>query len=353
MQSVALCEIEAFPIANLVAKMEAGLMESAPIWTDLKTFPWESFRDRVDILTGGYPCQPFSAAGKRAGKEDPRHLWPWIADGIRILRPKVCFFENVEGHISLGLREVIGELEEIGYQTAWGIFSAREVGAPHQRKRVFILGYSNSTPRFNVCGGERIGEELHEFGIASVTHNLANGNDKRLEGVWECCSTEGREAQTGYAGSGCNVWPSRPGEPQRGWEPPRVVANSKRSRGEEPEHLDANLPSKPSGRDSEVVGNSESANGRSIKGDHRGQQGSTCEQEQVQLGGGDCGALRESNGQTQPPLGGNPDGPADWLDYAELYTTCDNRTDELRLLGNGVVPATAERAFRTLIKELL
>lgn len=379
LQSVALCEIEAFPIANLVAKMEAGLMEPAPIWTDLKTFPWESFRDRVDILTGGYPCQPFSAAGKRAGKGDPRHLWPWIADGIRILRPRVCFFENVEGHISLGLREVIGELEEIGYQTAWGVFSAREIGAPHQRKRVFILGYSNSTPWFNVCGEERIGEKLHELGIASVTHNLANGNDKRLEGVWECCSTEGREEQTGYAGSGCNVWPSRPGEPQHGWEPPRVVGAipakladfcsrhsqswgdtaqaggestcERREGADAMPHGGSSVCGGNQGDEPEVVGNAESEQGSSR--DHRGQQGSPCEQEQVQLGGGDCGALRESNGQAQPSLGGNLDGASDWMDDAELYTTCDNRTDELRSLGNGVVPATAERAFRTLLTELL
>jgi len=144
LRSVALCEIEAFACANLVAKMEEGLMDAAPIWTNLKTFPWAEFRDRVDILTGGYPCQPFSAAGKRLGTDDPRHLWPFIADGIRILRPKLCYFENVEGHISLGLREVIGELESIGYKAAWGIFSAAEVGAPHQRKRVFILAYDQS-----------------------------------------------------------------------------------------------------------------------------------------------------------------------------------------------------------------
>jgi len=294
LRSVALCEIEAFPIANLVAKMEAGLMEPAPIWTDLKTFPWERFRDRVDILTGGYPCQPFSAAGKRAGKKDPRHLWPWIADGIRILRPRVCFFENVEGHISLGLREVIGELEEIGYQTAWGIFSAREVGAPHQRKRVFILAYDTS-----------LGIQGHWAGWLQESRPHAG---------------KGLLVRGGDAGCG-QAWPSRPGEPQHGWEPPRVV------------------------------GNAESEQGSSR--DHRGQQGSPCEQGQVESGGGDRGLLREGNGQTQPPLGGDPHGPASGLDYAELQVTCDNRTDELRLLGNGVVPATAERAFRTLIKELL
>jgi DNA (cytosine-5)-methyltransferase 1 len=124
--------------------MEAGLMDPAPIWPDLKTFPWAAFRDRVDILTGGYPCQPFSAAGQRRGKDDPRHLWPYIADGIRLLRPRCCFFENVEGHISLGLSDVIEDLAGMGYRTTWGIFSASECGAPHQRKRVFIMANHDS-----------------------------------------------------------------------------------------------------------------------------------------------------------------------------------------------------------------
>ena len=103
---IAYGEIEAFAVANLVAKMEAGLMDAAPIWSDLKTFPCEDFRDRVDLLVAGYPCQPFSAAGKRLGTDDPRHLWPHIARSIRVIRPRMCFFENVEGHISLGLREL-------------------------------------------------------------------------------------------------------------------------------------------------------------------------------------------------------------------------------------------------------
>ncbi|MFO0202765.1 MAG: DNA cytosine methyltransferase, partial [Alphaproteobacteria bacterium] len=112
---IAYGEIEAFAASNLVAKMEAGLLDPAPLWTDIKTFPCEEFRDRVGLLVAGYPCQPFSAAGKRIGAEDPRHLWPHIARAIGIIRPRLCFFENVEGHISLGLREVIGDLGAIGY----------------------------------------------------------------------------------------------------------------------------------------------------------------------------------------------------------------------------------------------
>jgi len=142
-------EIEAFACANLVAKMETGKMVPAPLWSDLKTFPAQIFRNRVDIVTGGYPCQPFSAAGKRAGKDDPSHLWPFIREHLRTIRPARCFFENVEGHISLGLQEVIEDLESLGYATAWGIFSATEVGAPHQRKRVYIMAdaYSRSRGR--------------------------------------------------------------------------------------------------------------------------------------------------------------------------------------------------------------
>ena len=139
---IAYVEIEAFAIANLVNKMEAGQLPPAPIYTNLKTFPAHLFRDRVDLITGGYPCQPFSAAGQRKGTDDPRHLWPFIRRHIESIRPVQCFFENVDGHISLGLSTVISDLEEDGYRATWGIFSAREVGAPHQRKRVYIMGNS-------------------------------------------------------------------------------------------------------------------------------------------------------------------------------------------------------------------
>jgi len=142
LRTIAYSEIEAFAVENLLARMEEGKLDASPIWSDLKTFPWQRFRGMVDILSGGYPCQPFSAAGKQLGSKDERHLWPYISRGIQILRPKFCFFENVEGHIKNGLREVINDLEQNGYRTTWGIFSAAECGLPHQRRRVFILANS-------------------------------------------------------------------------------------------------------------------------------------------------------------------------------------------------------------------
>ena len=96
---------------------------------------------RPDIICGGYPCQPFSTAGKRNGTDDPRHLWPWVREAISELRPKYAILENVRGHVSLGLNVVLGEMASIGYDAEWQIVSAASVGAPHRRDRVIIVAY--------------------------------------------------------------------------------------------------------------------------------------------------------------------------------------------------------------------
>jgi len=362
LRTVALCEIEAFACANLVAKMEAGLMDAAPIWTDLKSFPWAEFRDRVDILTGGYPCQPFSAAGKRLGTDDPRHLWPFIADGIRLLRPRLCFFENVEGHISLGLREVVGELESIGYKSSWGIFSASEVGAPHQRKRVFILAVSSS-----LGGAAGLSRSLAwDERVAGVADNggcegcgeLADSTIGRCDrqharsrsdvGQWATPQDIRPEATHAGGCGGTQAWPSRPGEQQHGWEPPRVVANDNRPHARHGEQRPERELRDLSGGGGEDMGNAQSVRVEGRQHDDTSSNRSGGSPQQLSGASGRSSECR----QTQPALGGDADGPAGGLDYAELRLSCDNRTDELRLLGNGVVPATAERAFRVLIEEL-
>lgn len=152
-------EIEAYAAANLVAKMETGGLAPCPIWTDVKTFPSRPFRDRVDILTGGYPCQPFSVAGKQRGSEDPRHIWPFISKIIRDVNPRCVFFENVEGHVKRGLDEVLYDLQDAGYRTTWGIFSAFEVGAWHLRKRVFIYGEAADSEGKRIQGLRASGQQ--------------------------------------------------------------------------------------------------------------------------------------------------------------------------------------------------
>ena len=103
---------------------------------DITTVDWGRVQP-VDIITAGYPCQPFSQAGKRQGSNDERHLWPNIRDAIDTLRPSVVVLENVTGHLSLGGREVVGSLAELGYCVRWGVVRAADAGAAHRRARWF------------------------------------------------------------------------------------------------------------------------------------------------------------------------------------------------------------------------
>lgn len=98
----------------------------------------------IDILTAGYPCQPFSQAGHRKGTNDERHLWPYVYEAIKHLRPRIAFFENVRGHLTLGLTEVLEDLAEIGWDARWSCVRASDVGVPHHRERLFILAYPDS-----------------------------------------------------------------------------------------------------------------------------------------------------------------------------------------------------------------
>jgi DNA (cytosine-5)-methyltransferase 1 len=290
---IAHVEIEAYAAANLVAKMEQGRMVPAPIWTDLKTLPVDCFRDRVELITGGYPCQPFSAAGKRAGKDDPRHLWPWIREHIQAIRPFRCFFENVEGHISLGLQEVIEDLESLGYATTWGIFSAAEVGAPHQRKRVYILASSRDWDANGIDDSQKQG--------------ISQGQDSQPSGV---CAN---------------------------------VANSDSEQQRRDSALDKNTQrqtiggTKPSWRGSDLADAISEGPQRRL---HRRQD----KERQSELRYSGCGSsVRQQQGQEiwdfEPQLGRVVDG-------------CADRVDRLRLLGNGVVPQTAAQAWITLNKEM-
>jgi len=111
---------------------------------NLKTTDWAQV-EPIDILTAGYPCQPFSHAGLRKGARDERHLWPYIKEIIGQLRPQFIILENVRGHFGLGFREVLSDLTSIGYDARWRLIRASDVGAPHRRERLFIVAYPNSS----------------------------------------------------------------------------------------------------------------------------------------------------------------------------------------------------------------
>ena len=140
-RAVGYVERDAFAAAVLVARMEDQTLDQAPVWDDLTGFDGRQWRSAVDLVSAGYPCQPFSVAGKRKGADDPRHLWPHVARVVAECGPVWVFLENVSNHLNLGYREVREELEDLGYGVTEGLFTAAEVGAPHRRQRLFVLAH--------------------------------------------------------------------------------------------------------------------------------------------------------------------------------------------------------------------
>ncbi len=238
---VAYVEIEAYAIANLVAKTEGGLLDAAPIWTNLETFPGSFFRGKVHGVTAGYPCQPFSVAGLRRGVEDPRHLWPHIQRLVETVRPLFVFLENVPGHVSEGLDSVVSDLHSLGFIVEAGIFSAAEVGAPHIRERLFILGLADTDlfrrhGRAGEFGAGRRPQSANGGRMADTDCQRGPQPERSLSKKrgWALDSSEGvadtdrpavwnEPGRWNGTGGTRAAFPVGAGEEQHGWEAPRLA----------------------------------------------------------------------------------------------------------------------------------
>jgi len=148
-ETVGFCEIEEFP-RKVLEKNFPGV----PIHHDIRELNGEEY-EGIDIVTGGYPCQPFSVAGKRKGEKDDRHLWPEMLRVITQARPTWVVCENVSGHITMGLDTVLTDLEKEGYSARAVVIPACAVNAEHQRNRVWIIGNANSSDAARVKRPDR------------------------------------------------------------------------------------------------------------------------------------------------------------------------------------------------------
>lgn len=138
--------------AVIKARIADGTFDDAPIFGDIRSFLANGYADvyagRVEIVSGGFPCQPFSVAGKQRAGADERNMWPATADVIRRVAPTVAFLENVPGLLSSGYFGVILEdLAAMGYRVRWGVVSAAAAGARHLRKRLWILAHAHCPQR--------------------------------------------------------------------------------------------------------------------------------------------------------------------------------------------------------------
>ncbi|MES2336264.1 MAG: DNA cytosine methyltransferase [Pseudomonadota bacterium] len=347
-RTIGFVERDAFAAAILVSRMHDGSLDDAPIWDDVGTFDGRPWRGAVDIITAGYPCQPFSLAGRRLGAEDPRHLWPHVARIIGEVQPPFVFLENVAHHLRLGFPEVASGLVGMGYRLAAGLFTAAEVGAPHRRERLFILAI-------------REGDEL--------------ADPARL--LWhpvEWRQSDGTAAALADAEGECQREPANE---------THAVAGSRTARDElgddgspMADAADRQFP-QPGWRQARREGSGPHGAGLA---DADGERRLQTERGQPSDGGPDpCGGnVDDANGARSQGRGDDigehagerpawPPGPGD-ADGWERYLRCApdlepavrrgadglaHRVDRLRLCGNGVVPLVAAHALRTLAAELL
>lgn len=200
-----------------------------PRWRDIRTLTKESFYERtgrrtVDVISGGFPCQPFSVAGKQRGKEDDRYLWPEMVRVIKELRPTWIVGENVAGIVRMALPDILSELEAEGYRTRTFLIPACAVGARHRRYRVAIVGYADNNGLYESEVG-RIHEKdcvrQQERKGASVEPTGAGGPAGNKTLADSQSDSEGRlpfgkeAALTGFRGGSENVADSE-GERERG-----------------------------------------------------------------------------------------------------------------------------------------
>ena len=297
-------EIE--PYASLVLKKH---WPHVPNLGNIKEINWKEV-EKVDVICGGYPCQPFSTAGKRNGEEDSRHLWPWVREAISELRPQYAILENVRGHLSLGGLSVIGELASIGYDAEWRVISAASVGANHKRDRIVIVAYPNSS--YTSDGGQC--SSLPSQGECRRDDGAGSGSDPRevsVAGTGETCSDV---ADSDDSGSGT---------------PERRVNCDRSEESQERQLTQFGF----SGCSSDVANTKKQCGNGRRNGDIFGQSAANWIQGTLR-GKGSVG--RFTNWEVEPDVG-------------RVAHGIPSRVDRLRGLGNAVVPQVAELIGRMVI----
>jgi DNA (cytosine-5)-methyltransferase 1 len=312
-ETAAFCEIE--PYCRQVLRKH---WPNVRIHDDIRQLDGSQYTGSVDVVCGGYPCQPFSTAGKQQGEADPRHLWPEMRRIIREARPRWVIAENVRGHISLGFDTVAAQLEDDGF-TVWPfIVPACAVGAPHKRERIWIVAHAAG------IDDRRIGRALHR-------------KDGGQEGELSAESRGASEAPNALADTSCELL-------HRGWNAGPTGRHEFADSSEALAH----------GQRPRLEGHAGHGNERSEPGWHDSESNRSVSQS------GLCGAMADTDGQ--PPigatitreecnsgepesrLGGGFNGVSSWMDGSweagipRVATGIPNRVQRLKALGNSVVP---------------
>lgn len=342
-RAIVYVEREAFAVAHLVSAMEDCLMAPAPVWSDVQTFDGRPWRGLVDGVIGGIPCQPHSVAGKRLGSDDERDLWAGARRIIAQARPWFVLIENVQGMLSSGGAErVWRDLRRLGFDVEGGLFTSAEVGAPHERKRVFILGVADSRRECD-AGRRDAGNIPCSQGASEIDrekrqrHGNAIGDGREDVGNADRAGLEGRDGGSAREHAGERIAGTASGTMEHaacvgwgeGWPEPVVRSGRNTTAGDGGAMADT-LSRGHDGIAQNALGR---AFGRTAS--ERSERGNL---PIYPPGPNDIDAWQEiirRAPQFEPAVRRMADGMA-------------GRLDQLRMLGNGVNPLQAAYAIRTL-----
>jgi DNA (cytosine-5)-methyltransferase 1 len=344
-ETKAFCDIEEYP-RQVLQKHWPHVKQ----YEDIKELNYERLKadgiDSIDIITGGYPCQPFSIAGRQKGEQDPRHLWPEYFRLVKELRPTWVIGENVSGHIKLGLDTVIEDLESEDYAVRPFSISASSIGANHQRERIWILAHSRRSqwPRAELRGeneNETRKENANQFERSSSTSefNVAN-TQSQWSGEIKNIDKEKRNkggSETQSYSSGGNVANTKSERLQRGqWNNQgegREVLSSERQDGNEI-RSETGRPDRVSTQEN-VSNPSSSRRETGISEERYREEGNT--EESNNDSDRRRGWQRENNWAVEPDVG-------------RVAHGIPKRVDRLKSLGNSLVPQIPYYIGKTILE---
>ena len=322
-RTVAFCEIDPF-----CRKVLAKHWPRVPIHGDIRELSADDIGP-VDIIVGGYPCQPFSAAGQRRGVEDDRHLWPEAYRLVAATRPAWCLFENVAGHVSMGLDDVLSDLEGEGYAVWPLVIPACAVDAKHRRDRVWILAHSRRPKRGALAAEGCEPDRDHA------------GRQETPSGTAEPPSSHGRGKTLADADGARQPQPQGREQEQRRWvgdiseHVSDTQSHRRRQRGNG--RLDTSRARKPE----QALSHAANPNGARLS--HRGPPRQPTDEggRGREVAFAEPERCRSAKGAVESGLGGMADGIPSWLDEPDIGRVAagvPQRVDRLKALGNAVVP---------------
>lgn len=207
------CAVEVAPYAQdvLLARQRDGIFDPFPVWDDVQTFDGHPWRGLVNVVSGGFPCQDISVAGKGAGISGARSgLWSHMARIVGEVRPEYVFIENSPALITRGLDRVLADLAALGFDAAWRVLSAEALGAPHLRERIWIVANANGERQLQPQGRQRHERRRTHHGAS----HLADADPARLEdgsgGKDEELCWLGAAHHAGCRARRCHRWPAEP-----------------------------------------------------------------------------------------------------------------------------------------------